>query len=97
MTRLYQVAGATTTRFAYDGVNALAEYDGGNALQRRYMFGPGIDNPIVQYEGSGTTDRRFMGKDERGSIISLPRHCQDQVKRAEIILSNWSRNSKGET
>jgi RHS repeat-associated protein len=59
------------TRFAYDGVNALAEYDGGNGLQRRYVFGPGIDNPIVQYEGSGTTDRRFMGKDEHGSIISL--------------------------
>jgi RHS repeat-associated protein len=69
--RLYQVAGAATTRYAYDGVNAIAEYNGSNTLQRRYVFGPGIDQPIVQYEGSGTTDRRFMGSDERGSIISL--------------------------
>jgi RHS repeat-associated protein len=30
-----------------------------------------VDQPIVQYEGTGTTDRRFMGADERGSIISL--------------------------
>jgi RHS repeat-associated protein len=68
--RLYQIAGASTTRFAYDGVNMIAEYDGSNALQRRFVFGPGMDEPIVQYEGSGTTDRRFMSADERGSIIS---------------------------
>ena len=69
--RLYQVVGAATTRLAYDGVNAIAEYNGSNALQRRYVFGPGIDQPLVQYEGTGTTDRRFMSADERGSIISL--------------------------
>ena len=68
--RLYQVAGAATTRFAYDGVNAIAEYDGSNALQRRFVFGPGVDQPIVQYEGSGTTTRKFLSSDERGSIIA---------------------------
>ena len=35
------------------------------------MFGPGTDDPIVWYEGTGTTDRRFMSSDERGSIVSL--------------------------
>jgi RHS repeat-associated protein len=69
--RLYQIAGAATTRFAYDGVNMIAEYNGSNALQRRFVFGPGFDHPIVQYEGSGTTDRRFMSADERGSVSSL--------------------------
>jgi hypothetical protein len=69
--RLYQAAGAVTTRFAYDGANAIAEYDASNALQRRYVFGPGIDEPIVQYEGSGTAGRLFLEGDERGSIVSL--------------------------
>jgi RHS repeat-associated protein len=69
--RLYQVVGGATTRFAYDGANAIADYDGSNALQHRYVFGPGADRPIVQYDGSGTTNREFMGSDERGSIISL--------------------------
>jgi RHS repeat-associated protein len=69
--RLYQVAGGTTTRFAYDGLNAIAEYNGSNALQRRYVFGPRTDEALVQYEGTGTADRRFMSADERGSIISL--------------------------
>jgi RHS repeat-associated protein len=51
-------------------VDAIAEYNGSNALQRRFVFGPGVDEPIVQYEGSGTTDRRFMSADERGSVIA---------------------------
>jgi RHS repeat-associated protein len=69
--RLHQVAAASTTRFAYDGLDRIAEYDGANALQRRYVHGPGMDEPLVWYEGSGTTDRRFLGSDERGSILSV--------------------------
>jgi RHS repeat-associated protein len=69
--RLSQISATATTRFAYDGVNNIAEYDGSNALLRRHVFGPGTDEQIVSYEGTGTTDRRFMSSDERGSIISL--------------------------
>ena len=68
--RLYQLAGASTTRFAYDGIDMIAEYDGSNALQRRFVHGPGMDEPLVQYEGTGTTDRRFLHADERGSVIA---------------------------
>lgn len=71
--RLYQVAGASTTRFAYDGLNMLAEYNGSNTLLRRYVFAPGLDQPIVWYEGAAidNTTRRFMSADERGSIVSV--------------------------
>jgi RHS repeat-associated protein len=69
--RLWQIAsGGSTTELAYEGVNRIGEYDGAGTLQRRYVFGPGIDNPIVWYEGSGTTNRRFLSSDERGSIVS---------------------------
>ena len=57
------------TKFAYDGPNTLAEYDGSNALQKRYVSGPGIDEPIVSYDASGS--RSFLGSDEHGSVISL--------------------------
>lgn len=71
--RLYQVSGGTagTQRFAYDGIKLIAEYDGSNTILRRYVFGPGIDEPIVWYEGSGTTDRRFLHQDERGTIVAV--------------------------
>jgi RHS repeat-associated protein len=71
LSRLYQTAGAATTRFLYDGQEAIAEYNSSNALQRRYVFGPGLDEPIVWYEGSGTADRRWLVADERGSIVAV--------------------------
>lgn len=37
---------------------------------RRYVPGPGIDETVVWYEGSGTSDRRFLHADERGSIVA---------------------------
>ena len=72
--RLYQtVSGATTSRFAYDGLDAIAEYNGANALQRRWVFDPTTGQTLVWYEGTGTaaTDRRYLSADERGSIISV--------------------------
>jgi RHS repeat-associated protein len=70
--RLHQtVSGATTTRLLYDGLDRIAEYDGSNALQRRYVHGPDVDEPLVWYEGTGTTDRRFLSSDDLGSIISV--------------------------
>jgi RHS repeat-associated protein len=68
--RLAIIVGSSDAKFAYDGLDTLAEYDGSDVLQRRYVFGPGVDEPIVQYEGSGTSSRRFLSADERGSIIS---------------------------
>ena len=70
--RLYQSVGAgVTTRFGYDGVNLIAEYDASNTLLRRYVHGPGSDEPLVWYEGAGLTDRRFLHADERGSVIAV--------------------------
>jgi RHS repeat-associated protein len=40
-------------------------------VARRYVFGPGADEPLVWYEGSGTGDRRFLHADERGSIVAV--------------------------
>lgn len=78
--RLYEVAGmSATTRFAYDETDMVAEYSGANILQRRYVHGPGVDQPIVQYEGAGTTTRRWLHGDERGSIIAITNDAGDLI------------------
>jgi RHS repeat-associated protein len=71
--RLAQTVGgsAGTTRFGYDGADLTAEYDGAGNLLRRYVHGPGMDDPLVWYEGSGTGDRRWLHPDERGSIVAV--------------------------
>lgn len=69
--RLYQCSKAgATTRLLYDGTDLIAEYNGANALVRRYVHGPGADEPLVWYEGSGTTDRRWYHLDERSSVVA---------------------------
>jgi RHS repeat-associated protein len=70
--RLSQIIGAAgTTKFAYDGLDLTGEYNAAGVLQRRYVHGPGSDEPLVWYEGAGTTDRRFLHADERGSVIAV--------------------------
>lgn len=71
--RLYQTTsnGSTVTaRLQYDGADLIAEYNGSNTLLRRYVHGPGIDEPIVWYEGSGTSDRRWLHQDQLGSVVA---------------------------
>lgn len=62
-------AGATTTDFLYEGDRLIAEYNGAT-LQRRYAHGPGVDEPIVWYEGATLTTKRWLHPDERGSIVA---------------------------
>ena len=71
--RLYQTSGgsAGTTRFGYDAADLIAEYNSSNTMLRRYVHGPAPDEPLVWYEGSSTTDRRFLHADERGSVVAV--------------------------
>lgn len=68
-------SGGGYPRYASDGGNITSEYTwvsgAPTTMQRRYVYAPGIDEPIVWYEGSGTSDRRFLAADERGSIVSV--------------------------
>jgi RHS repeat-associated protein len=68
--RLYQqaVAAGVTTRFLYDGDAMIGEYSGSNLLQRRFVHGPAVDEPLVWYEGA---TRKWWHADERGSLIGL--------------------------
>jgi RHS repeat-associated protein len=71
MGRLYQIGSVSTTKFLYDGTDLIAEYDGNGNLLKRYVHGPATDEPLVWYEGTATTDRRWLHADERGSVIAV--------------------------
>lgn len=66
--------GSATTRLLYDGDSLIAEYDTSGNVLRRYVHGPGLDEPITWYEGAGTADRRGLVADERGSIVLVTRN-----------------------
>uniref|UniRef100_UPI00402BB438 RHS repeat-associated core domain-containing protein n=1 Tax=Methylomonas sp. PHL2-19 TaxID=3438878 RepID=UPI00402BB438 len=58
------------TNLAYDGVDLIAEYDSAGTLLRRYVHGPGVDQPLVWYEGAVTTDKTWLYSDHQGSIVA---------------------------
>ncbi|KMZ13535.1 Wall associated protein [Candidatus Burkholderia humilis] len=59
-------------QFEYDGAQPTTELNSASdTILRRYVFGPGVDEPIVWYEGSGMTDKRYLDQDERGSITRI--------------------------
>ena len=59
----------TITGLTYDGVDLVAEYNSGGTLLRRYVHGPGIDEPLVWYEGTTTTNKTWLYQDQLGSVI----------------------------
>jgi RHS repeat-associated protein len=64
------VIGATTTNLLYDGERLVAEYDVSGNLLRRYVHGSGIDEPLVKYEGAGTTSKSWYYADHLGSVVA---------------------------
>ena len=69
LSRLVQVA--NTTKFEYLGPRLAIERDAGGNILRRYVHGPGDDEPVVWYEGAGLTNKRWLHTDERGSVIAI--------------------------
>lgn len=72
MGRLWQTYSPTTgtRQFLYDGDALVAEYDGSGAMLKRYVHGPGVDNPLVEYVGASTASPRYLFADQQGSIVA---------------------------
>ncbi len=57
----------------------VGEYNASNARLRRVacpgqrfgVHGPGMDEPLVWYEGAGTSDRRWLVADQLGSVVAV--------------------------
>jgi RHS repeat-associated protein len=73
--RLDSVLGAPSgnTGFQYDGDKISTEYTGTSPypLLRRYVYGPGDDEPLVWYEGADFSNNRYLVADERGSVTAV--------------------------
>ena len=69
LSRLTQ--GTATTKFEYLGPRLVIERNGAGTILRRYVHGPGDDEPLVWYEGAGLTTKRWLHTDERGSVIAV--------------------------
>jgi RHS repeat-associated protein len=63
--------GVNTTKFEHLGPRLILERDATGTILRRYVHGPGDDEPVVWYEGAGLATKRWLHTDERGSVIAV--------------------------
>ena len=69
--RFYGAGSPLVVAYEDEGDRQTAERNPSTgATLRRHVFGPGVNEPLVWYEGSGTANRRFLHSDERGSIVA---------------------------
>jgi RHS repeat-associated protein len=65
------VINGTTTQFLYSGPNLVAELNGSGAVLRRYVHGPGADQPFVWIDyTSGSPVLNWLHADRQGSVIA---------------------------
>lgn len=64
-----KTVGAAKSRYIYSGWQRIADYDGvANTLQNRYVYGTGLDEPLIQVSGAGVLT--FLHHDRMGSVVA---------------------------
>ncbi|OAM51999.1 hypothetical protein A7981_00445 [Methylovorus sp. MM2] len=65
------IINGTETQLLYDGTRLVAEYDNAGALLKRYVHGSAVDEPVVSYDGTGTSNKNWYYANNQGSIVAL--------------------------
>jgi len=74
-----------STRYVYDGPHVIAEYDGNNNLLRKYIYGPGIDQPVCMIE-QAESETYYYHYDALGSVVALSDSSGDTVQTYEYSV-----------
>ena len=86
-----------STRLLYDGQDIIGELNPAGILTRRYVHGPGVDEPLVLTMIGGVTRSWWYHADERGSVVALSNQAGaiDTVNRYDEYgvgaSANWGR------
>ncbi|MBK9280947.1 MAG: RHS repeat-associated core domain-containing protein [Candidatus Obscuribacter sp.] len=64
-----KTVGAAKTRFIYSGWQRIADYNGAtDALQNRFVYGVGLDEPLIIVSSGGTLT--YLHHDKMGSLVA---------------------------
>ncbi|MFH1370388.1 MAG: RHS repeat-associated core domain-containing protein [Planctomycetota bacterium] len=61
----------TVTKYTYDGEQIIADYNDTNVLQRKYVYGPEIDEPICMIDVQNGNAIYYYHYDGLGSVVAL--------------------------
>jgi RHS repeat-associated protein len=79
--------GLTILKYIYDGDHCIAEYDAGGNLRRKYIYGPGIDQPVCMIEATATPAATYYYHfDASGSVVALTNSDANTVEVYEYSV-----------
>jgi RHS repeat-associated protein len=78
--------GQIVAKYLYDGSSLIAEYDGFNTLLRKYIYGPGIDQPICMIDVQHDSEVYYYHFDGLGSVVALTDDSGDTVELYEYSV-----------
>lgn len=70
-----------TTKYGYDGGQVIAEYDGSDTLLRKFIYGPGVDEPISMVDVAGGNAVYYYHLDGLGAVVALSNVNNEIVER----------------
>jgi RHS repeat-associated protein len=71
----------TVTKYVYDGAHCIAEYNAYNQLKRKYIYGPGVDQPICMIDTmTSPAVTSYYHFDGLGSVVALTDDEGDTVQ-----------------
>ena len=79
----------TITKYVYDGDHCIAEYDVSNILRRKYIYGPGVDEPICDDRGGGQLRGHVLLSLRRPGQRGGPDEFQRQYGRGLRVRCLW--------
>ena len=90
--------------YLYDGAQVIEERNGDFELERRFVYGRGIDEPLTLYDES-SSQTYFYQRDGLGSVTELTDENGDVVEhyryspygKRKIYNSSWSEISASST
>ncbi len=74
-------------RYCYDGDQVIAEYDGAGTLLRKFVYAPGVDEPICMIAVDDQTETRYYYHyDGLGSVVALSNNSGTIVERYQYSV-----------
>jgi RHS repeat-associated protein len=74
------------TKYIYDGVHVIAEYDGNDNLLRKYIYGPGTDKLVCMIEAAENNAKYYYHRDGLGNVVALSDDAGDTVQTYEYTV-----------
>ncbi len=69
--RVWSSDGSAAVNYCVDGDQVIAEYDGNDSLLRKFVYGAGIDEPLIMVDVADNNAVYYYHFDGLGSVVAL--------------------------